>query len=131
MLDTNLINDCNEFVRDMNELSPHWHFKIVRFNDSVAIATIKGYLLEKNLLKEDDEIVVEAVMALQPQGNKEFSIYLLESSESAAVVQRLKSTYRAGFEAAGAVAASVALHEDRKLFFDVNGQSLARGFGFL
>lgn len=131
MLDVNLISQCNEFVRDMNEMSAHWHFKIVRFNETFAICTVNGFILEKDLFKEDDELVVEAVMAVHPQDNKEFFIYLLEGAESDSVVQKLESTYRSGFEAAGSVAAAVALREDRKLFFDANGQSLARGLGFL
>lgn len=131
MLSNNLIASCNDFVKDMNELSPHWHFKIVRFTDTFAVATVKGYVLNKNLLEEDDEVVLDYVIALIPSGPGEYEICLLEDSADDVIVSRLKSIYRSGFEAAGAVAASVALYNDRKLFFNENGKSVAQELGFL
>lgn len=131
MLSNNSIKSCNDFVRDMNELSAHWHFKVVRFTDTFAVVTVKGYVLNKNLLEDDDEVVLDYVMALVPSGPCEYEICLLEDSTDDVIVSRLKSTYRSGFEAAGAVAASVALHNDRKLFFNDNGRSVAKELGFL
>lgn len=131
MLDTNIINQCNEFVQDMNELSPYWHFKIVRFNNLFAIGTVQGFIFEKDLFKEDEKAEVNAIFALSHQGSFTFEIYLLESSEDDADVQKLKSLFKSGFEAAGAVAAAVVLRKDRELFIDDTGKSLAQTLGFL
>lgn len=131
MLSNNHIKSCNNFVRDMNELSAHWHFKIVRFTHAFAVVTVKGLVLNKNLLEDDDEVVLDYVIALVPTGPEEYEICILEDSVEDEIVSRLKSTYRSGFEAAGAVAASVTLYNDRKLFFNENGRSVAQELGFL
>lgn len=130
---TSKINECNKFVRDMNEVSSHWHFKIVKFTDKNAIVTVKGYILNTNLLEEDDKIVINNVIAISPTAEDDgFTIQLVDDNKDQVTVSTLKSTYRSGFEAAGAVAASIFIYENRKSFYStLAGKSIAGLLGFI
>lgn len=134
MLGIDLIHKCNSFVSDMNSVSSHIHYKLIRFTDSYAILTVEGLFFDRDLFSKDRPILFEYIAALIPLDDGErFQLILMDENTKSKkpVIQKLKSDFRSGFDAAGAVAAAIHVYQNRKQFTIHNSQSLSSLLGFL